>query len=176
MWLEFNLAKETELGYLSAIGRALCLGQHFEFTCKRVLAVLDLTEQIREGQPVDLDHWAKNIDEFTEARLGNAVQKYGHIQGVTPDVVLVLRKANQARNFVAHEAAIVTFGADFEATAMRLKASRLRQAAAELAAGHNLVSTWAYEIDERHPPGVTVRTTYEARVVQWVMEPLANVD
>jgi hypothetical protein len=176
MWLQFNRAEDIELRYLSAIGRALCLGQHFEFTCKRVLAVLDVAGQIREGLPVDLAHWVKNIDEYTESRLGNAVQKYGRIHDVPPDVVLILRKANQARNSVAHEAAIMTFGADSEATNMRSKASRLRQMVADLAAGHNLVSTWAYEIEERHPPGITIRTTYEPGVVRWVMEPLGDDD
>lgn len=172
MWLDFDKATKDELCYIAAVGRALVLAQHFEFICIRILSGFDLEKQIKDGESVDLDYWARHMNEFVEKRLADAIRKYGSVHGISADRVSLLDKAREARNYIAHEAALLWFGVRSESAKMPSKIFALREAAVDIAAAHNIVSGWEYSIEEKRPPPFTMRTTYEPIAVEWIMEPI----
>ena len=175
MWNNFDKATEDELGYLAAVGRALSLAQNFEFVCKRVLSVFDVVKSIEGGDTVDLDYWAKHLDEYVEDRLADAVRKYGKAHGISADEVSVLDIARRARNYIAHEGALLWFGVPSESANMQSRIYKLRDIASDLAAAHNLVCGWAYSIEEKEPPPFTVTTRHEPMAIEWIMQPVEEM-
>jgi hypothetical protein len=150
------------------------LGQHIEFSCKRILSVFDLGKSIRDGNAVDMDNWAKHMDDFVEKRLASAIRKFGMIHNISAEKVSLLDKAREARNYIAHEGALLWFGVRSEELEMPVRISKLRQLAGDLAAAHNLVSGWGYSIEEKESPPFTISTTYESSAVEWIMEPIVE--
>lgn len=82
--------------------------------------------------------------------------------------VAILKRAKDARNFIAHEGA--RLGPLFSVSAERLRtqAVQLRLKLRALAAGDNLVSSWLYEIEERMPAPSRIRDAYASWIESWV--------
>ncbi|MBU1318937.1 MAG: hypothetical protein KKG33_01420 [candidate division Zixibacteria bacterium] len=174
MWIDFSKASSCELNYLAAVGRALVLSQHFEYTCKDVLCLFDFVKGVREGKEQDLDTWQNIAEKTMENRLANAVKKYGNVHGTTEGNLSLLDMARLARNYIAHDAALLWYFPSNDDLRLSARISTLREAANDLAAAHNLVSDWGYSMKNIKPPPPALESTYVHRAVGWVMEPLQS--
>lgn len=87
---------------------------------------------------------------------------------VNVDEAVMLEKARDARNFIAHEGA--AFGYVFAAKEQQIRQhlTKLRTAVSDLAKGDNVVSQWVFEIEEKDPVPASMAASYPVLVDTWV--------
>ena len=167
-----SLLQEREPELLDAlfqsVGRALYLSNAFEVKCKGVLRVANMVERI-EGDPVlTLQELIADLpaDKMLGATLKDLAARQ---QLLSSSETELLSKAREARNFIAHEGASLGPAWSADSNVILRQATQLRAAVADLAAGDNLVSTWAFAIEE---PDALVPMEfvdgYPDRVDRWV--------
>ena len=101
--------------YLLIIGRAIYLSCEFERKCKYVCVVSEREDEIVRTACIDFSK------EITKEKLLNSaikrMQKLGHYKAVNhnPEYEKVLEDGRLARNYIAHEAALIgPFGGTFQ--------------------------------------------------------------
>ncbi len=156
--------------YLGAVGRALCLASHFEEQCNHILRVIRITDAARDG---------KSFDEIREVALGfrrkllaATIDDIGKAEDFDDEDIQTLVWARVSRNYIAHEAATLGPLDYVREEDIRAKCEELLPHVRNVIAGEDLVSSWAYEIQEKEPAPSGFRATYPARMVGWVFGPL----
>ncbi len=177
--LDSQPLKQPELldAFFLAVGKALCLACEFEAKCKYILHIIKLDEYCKEGNhlsdlAVVLSSTHLEIvlpNSFKPKLLGPTIKDVGSFPDFATDGIAVLERAKDARNFVAHESALLG-GCILNTSArtIRERIARLRAEIKKLIAGDNLASRWIYEFEEKvlaHP--IQFRA-YPQRVEQWI--------
>ena len=175
MWMRFNNIGELEEQYLIAIGKAIAIAQHFEDTCKNVLMLFDCGKALKDNEDIDLDYIFKHSEEYTEKILGLAIKKFSEIHNIESQKVDLLKKAKDARNYIVHESAVIPFGYPSANSQIVIKSVELKEKVFDLAQGYNIISMWAYSIEEKSPPPFTISSTYPDQVLDWVFEDIDKI-
>ncbi|AUI60399.1 hypothetical protein [Amycolatopsis sp. BJA-103] len=179
--LSYQSARNPELtdALLLAAGKTLYLANAFEGKCKYVLKMFNFAETINADPVLTLEQVFASLPK--DKMLGGTLQDIMQLSiGNDSSTAALLDKARRARNFVAHEGAAVGAIWLLRKQAVVQRASLLRSAVSDLAAGDNLVSSWCHEIDEREPAPQGLKADYPAMVDKWVFSSLdvalASVD
>jgi hypothetical protein len=174
---------------LAAVGRALYIAAQFEDKCKYLLRVGGLAE-MATGDPVTtLDDLIARLPE--DPQLARTLKKLKRVGPVSAADAAILRAAREARNFIAHEAALFdihqhpsgtlreTGGGRWVYDLSRLRAhlEELTGNVQRLARGDNLVSTWCFDLAEGRDLSrpYDLMEAYEAVVERWVLEPVRDL-
>ena len=153
--------------FLSA-GRALHLSNVFETKCTFVLRIGRMVESFQSDPVLTLQEVIDGLppDKMLGATLKDLATRE---RLVSPADKEVLSEAREARNFIAHEGAILGPVSSARSEAILAQAVRLREAVMNLAAGDNLVSRWIFSIEEPHARvPVEFANAYPAMVDRWV--------
>lgn len=153
--------------FLSA-GRALHLANSFESKCQYVLRIAHLAEATQADPVLGLQEVIANLPrdkmlggtlrDLSTTRLGSQTSDFDLLDG-----------AREARNFIAHEGADIGNVMDAKQRTILKRATRLREAVADLASGDNVVSQWVFHIEEPNdylPKGLV--DAYPMMVDDWV--------
>ncbi|MFE0448141.1 hypothetical protein [Streptomyces fungicidicus] len=132
--------------FLSA-GRSLHIANAFEGKCRWLVRCINLVEVHQNADPV------ATFEEIIAAlpadkMLGHALHQLTGRMSCTTETMDVLRRAREARNFIAHEGADVGDLSAARAKHILAHAGRLRSAVSDLAAGDNIVSQWGFHFEE----------------------------
>ncbi len=158
-----------------AAGRSLHIANAFEGKCRWMLRCINLVEVHQNADPV------ATFEDLIAAlpadkMLGPALhQLTGHMSCPT-ETVDVLRRAREARNFIAHEGADVGDISAARAKHLLEHAGRLRSAVSDLAAGDNIISQWGFHFEEPNcsPPRDLI-DAYPAMIDKWVFGHFGNL-
>lgn len=153
------------------LGKITRLGLEFESKCKGIVRVMRLVTAFEANPEQSLDEVIAGIPRDMQlARTINAFP--GLTPGVTATEIETLNTAREARNALIHEGGEFPLHGRMGANHSRLTASleQLRTHVRQLAAGDNLVSSWAYSIDEKEAPPRALMDGYERAVEEWIFE------
>lgn len=166
--------------FIQSLGRALYIATMFEEKCKFVLSIAKLEGYVKEGNSLsDSDDIAKLLK---ENMLGRTISEMAVASPVSQEDIDKLTLAKDARNFIAHEAALL--GRPLATIRSRTVLRQLQQLGDkldDLIAGDNLVSGWVYEIEEKGFPPKYLISEYPPRAREWVfsgvdLNELASLD
>lgn len=158
--------------FLLAVGKSLYLATAFEEKCKWVLRVAKIATARKEHSDASAAMvLAKAIrDKFLGPTITDMRAFFQ-----TEDIV-VLERAKDARNFIAHESANIGPLHYASAPHIRQRLALLRTELEALAAGDNLVSAWVYEVEEKEPAPRDIRGAYPDWIKNWVFGGVDCVD
>jgi len=148
---------------LLAAGKALSIANEFENTCKFILHVAKLSEFLRNTPDPVLETFNKA---FRERMLHGTLKALSDLSYVSENEVSVLERAKDARNYIAHEGAVFLASENRWLVVAALKT--LRQQVLHLINGHNLVSLWEYEIQNKQPGSRQYFELYPTQAEIWV--------
>ncbi|MFD0064145.1 hypothetical protein [Streptomyces sp. NPDC056690] len=160
--------------FLSA-GRSLHIANAFEGKCRWMVRCINLVEVHQNADPV------ATFEEIVAAlpadkMLGPSLhQLTGHMSCST-ETMDVLRRAREARNFIAHEGADVGDLSAARAKHILAHVGRLRSAVSDLAAGDNIVSQRGFHFEEPNwslPRDLV--DAYPAMIDEWVFGHFGNL-
>jgi hypothetical protein len=154
---------------LLAAGKALYLANNFESNCQYVLRIANLVDLIKDDPVASLEEAAAKLPE--DKMLGPTLQGlFAHTDiPMLPDRMAALKRAKDARNYIAHEGAMAIGELDSYNVQGMLDALRaLRAKVIDLANGDNIVSCWVYEIDEPREPLPPIVRDYPDLVDDWI--------
>jgi hypothetical protein len=165
--------REPELidAYLLAVGKSLCLASYFEKKCQWVLRVAKLAEHYETD--TDLDSFWMFAQAFRDKLLGPTLMKLSGLGDSEADIKS-LEEGRVARNFIAHEAAVLGYLPAVREEDLIVAIQKLRQQLPRLIAADNLISKWVYEIEEREPAPESIQAGYAERVTRWVFGSLVD--
>ena len=167
-WLfDLHPAEEPELvnAFLLSAGKALCLAQGFEAKCRYVLGIVALTDAIKDGHEFDAAcALAKCVADKTLCKTIHLIRK-----SWATDLPLLIA-AKDARNYIAHEGALIYSVSDIQAVHVLELFRKLELRVVDLAKGDNLVSAWCYEIAEKEHAPSRWQASYEEMILQWVFD------
>ena len=155
---------------LLAAGKALYLANSFEAKCSFVLRAFNFSDVVREDPVITLEQVAALVP--GDKMLGKTLQDLfaRHDTGWRQEQIALLIKAREARNYVAHEAAGAIGELYHHNVQHMLDALRLLHAKViDLAKGDNVVSAWAYYMEElTSEPLPSISVDYLDRIESWV--------
>lgn len=105
MWLLINKTLENKAVLLSA-GKALCLCQKFESTCKDIIMWSLLSKSLHEK---DFNFLSEKhityVDKLLSLFLGDSIKKFKEefINKTNKENFKILKEAKDSRNFICHE-------------------------------------------------------------------------
>jgi hypothetical protein len=111
---------------------------------------------------------------FLKRFLGEIVSRFGNAYGLKPEQFEVLKKARDARNYIAHEAATPCLYSRESDEAIAEALPQFRSNVDALAVGDNLVAGWSYMIQEKELPPFHIAERYRLQMTSWVLEPLTE--
>jgi hypothetical protein len=160
--------REPELldDFFLAAGKCLYLANAFEKKCRWLLRFAELAHYLKDSgdfdASLDLVNAIKN--KMLHATIGD-LKKFAPFK---PEDLVLLERARDARNFIAHEGAALGHLSSVSAEQVHEKLAHLRREVEALALGDNLVSCWLYEIEEKEPAPAAIKEAYPRWVDQWV--------
>jgi hypothetical protein len=159
--------------FLSA-GRSLHLANAFEAKCRYLLRMANLVKVLEDDPVSDLEQAIAALP--VDKLLGPTLQDLDRRMLSASSAADVLRRAKDARNFIAHEGAGVgTVWAVHEAPILE-HVARLRAEVAHLALGDNVVSQWCHAIEEpRVPRPQDLIDAYPNMIDEWVFGHFGNL-
>lgn len=159
--------------WFAMAGKCLYLANSFEMKCKHLIRLIRLADvlKIESG----LDAALTLCNQIQDKMLGGTISEMSGSSLVSEEDLQRLRKAKDARNFIAHEGASIGHLSGITVRALKSQTSRLRQEVATLAAGDNLVSRWLYEIEENRVAPSTITQDYAAWIDDWIFGTYENV-
>ena len=175
MWIRYSEFSERDNHYITALGRALVLAQHFEMTCKEIVMWFDIATMASKGTIKTVQDIKESSEILLERMLASTIKHVGTNHKISDGDIEVLAKAKDARNFIAHQAANPVLMEGIPASAFVKSVEELRTNAEPLAYGDNLVSSWSYEFHEQECRPHLISTAYPAETLDWVMEPLKGM-
>jgi hypothetical protein len=153
--------------YLARVGRALFLASMFEEQCKSFLTLVEIfkrAELLESDAALALEHSLK------KKRLAEAIAKFVDITRVKQEHVDALHKARLARNWIAHEAALLGPLSTVSSTTLVEQTKELRTQVDLLVAGDMIVSVWADAAERGRNAGEsTLHIIYPDLAASWVM-------
>ncbi|MGC0327993.1 hypothetical protein RKD23_000983 [Streptomyces sp. SAI-170] len=153
--------------FLSA-GRSLHLANAFETKCRWIVRCINLIEAHDAADPM------ATFEDIIAAlpkdeMLGPTLRQLVVHMSVSAEPADILRRAREARNFIAHEGAGVGDISAVRDKHILVHAARLRTAVSDLATGDNIVSAWGYHLDEwREPLPWDLINAYPKMIDDWV--------
>ena len=162
----------SDAGY-SALGRALTYATAFEAVCRSLSSLQHVKCRVSELQkvsPEGSDVFAIAIGEIWDQRLRQHIKKISEQQGwyFRSDVAVTLAKAREARNQIAHEAALGLprkIELNFECYEFLARIALLVE---EIALGFMIVELTSL-VETREPfPTFDFFAEYPQRIVRWV--------
>jgi hypothetical protein len=154
---------------LLAAGKALYIANRFEARCSLVLKAAHFWDII-DGDPVATmaDIAARMPADKLLGRTLTELNARSDI-GITPQDSEALTKAKDARNWLAHEGAASLGDLYSYDVARMLTALRtLRDMVTDLASGDNIISTWAFAIEDPDEPLPSITRQYSELVDDWI--------
>ena len=159
---------------LLTFGKSLYLASEFERKCQHVLRTLDLIETFEKTGDTKATYTAAVAAK--DRLLAQTISGMSKFSVVTPDEIEDLTKAREARNYIAHEAGKIGVLHHLQARHIAEARNALRPKVIDLAKGDNVISVWAYEIQEKLNAPQWMTQTYEARVLNWIFgEPFRGI-
>ncbi|GEM_PF-1740367 len=169
-WIVFD-ERLNEADMMGAAGRSLFVCQHFESTCKDIVAWLCLAKALTEDQFEFLDDAHKDyVLTLLKLFLGKSIERLGEDHPDIPAADIdTLKAAASSRNYICHDLLLDHIHTGFGRHYVRHWDERLhRERVVALAQGDYLVSRWSYEFHEKESGALIGREGYVERVVQWV--------
>jgi hypothetical protein len=155
--------------YFLAAGKALCVANNFEGTCKYILKMFTLADALEVGN--DFDAAKELAKRLEEKMLGQAINVLGGMPDMEPGDLDILRAAKDSRNYVAHEGVALGCLYYVRTSSILKLIDVLREHVVNLAKGENLVSKWSYEICEKEPASFADPDRYAQDVLDWIFVP-----
>lgn len=159
---------------LLTLGRATYVAGRFERKCKFVLRIVKLVDTMHPDKAADpvmgLEEAIARLPK--DQLLGRTLEQLTSQMPAKQSEDGLLRGAREARNFIAHEGA--NFGVHSPVGTWLVEhLDKLHDEVRNLAAGDNLISLWAFGIEEpRQPKPVVLIAGYEDALVRWVLGPV----
>jgi hypothetical protein len=153
---------------LLAAGKALYLANMFESKCSNVLRVANFEDIIQNDPVITLEQISALLP--NAKMLGKTLQELfaRTDMNVRQEQAMLLEKAREARNYIAHEGAGAIGDLWSYSVKHKLKALRkLHAKVIDLAKGDNIASTWIYQIEEPREP-LPFSTDYPDKVEYWI--------
>lgn len=171
MWLLINETLDNKAVLLSA-GKALCLCQKFESTCKDIIMWLCLSKSLHEK---DFNFLSEKhityVDKLHNLLLGNSIQTFREEfkNKINKENLEILKDAKGSRNFICHELLKDFVSASFaQSKKYELDKRKLLNHIINIAKGDYLVSKWSYEFHEKKPGGFYDKNKYIDRISTWI--------
>lgn len=161
--------------FFLAVGKTLYLANGYEAKCRWLLEVVRMVDALQDGN--DLDAAMMICRALKEKTLASTLAEVYGSPVVHAEDIESLEAARHARNFIAHEAALLGHISAVKTQQLDERMLLLRQSVSSLAIGDNLVSRWIYEIGEKEPAPSTICTEYPKWIDAWVFDaewPLTN--
>jgi len=167
--LNYQEIREPELldELFLSIGRSLFIASAFEEKCRWILKILKFIQYAEETDPSAALGLVKALK---NGQLASTIQEMGSKIKANPEDIGLLLKAKDARNFIAHDAALIRDFSCISEEYIHTQFSRLDNELDALIAGDNLISAWVYEISEREPAPQMIQTVYPKWVKDWVFD------
>ena len=108
MWIDLEALTGVEESYVTAVGRALMVAQHFEANCEDVVMWWVTSGALEDGKAKSLSDVRSISETLTDLMLGGLIKRLGVDRDITKAEIAVLVLAKDARNYVAHEAVAET--------------------------------------------------------------------
>jgi hypothetical protein len=155
---------------LLTLGRAVHVSSMFEANCRFVLRIGNLVESIESDPVLGLEHHIAAAPK--DGLLHKTLDRLLTLLPKAADQAGVLSAAREARNYIAHEAAVFDLRAE-STTRMMERLEELRPRVRDLASGDNVVSTWMAAIEEpdEHRPRDLI-AAYPDVIDRWVFHPV----
>ncbi len=172
MWIDLEALTDVEEGYITAVGRALMVAQHFEANCNDFAMWWIGSGALENGTAKSLSDLRSVSEALTELMLGGLIKRLGADRDITKAEIAVLVRAKDARNYIAHEAVAAT---SFTSRFPRRRLNELplfKEAVRALVEGDNLISSWSYMFHEKEPSPARHLAEYPDRLVNWILAPL----
>jgi hypothetical protein len=155
-----------------AFGRALYVAQHFEANCRGLVALLEARKRIIETGKADLlndPEFIKSVSRLWKHTVGKNL-KVLETYGFPKEILLLLDKAREGRNEIAHE---ITLGIEHEIEEDEGRKKILQSIASavrDIAKGDEIIGFLIQYITEEPCPSVSYLRNYPSEVVKWVCE------
>ena len=172
-WIDLKSVTDEHAAYLSCIGRALSVAQHFEGTCRHILS---LCEVDNSSVDASLDAVSTLFDSMRKRQLGQIVWRLRFPSfNFSDDEIGLLEKGREARNYVAHESATTVSEYIESKEELFDRISVFNGHLKNLIAADNEVSAWAYEALESQIRPVEHYCQFPERAFSWVTGPLLEI-
>jgi len=162
--------------WLESVGRALLVAQLFEDLVKRTLFWYDVATELPSLGSLEarafLEKAARATEEPFESRLARATDLLKARYKLSDEHAKLLREAKDARNFFAHDAALLGIEVARGGESVAKEHVRFRSELDVLIRAYNLLSAWAYEFEEREPAPGSFARRYPRTLEAWVLEPI----
>jgi len=176
MWYQFEAAGKGNERLLCSVGRALLIAQFFEDVLKRTLMWWDVASDLPKLATEEA--WALLVDRagdseaYMERVLKRAIEQLVQRHGVGESETELLEGARRARNYIAHDAALLNLAVPATAVKSPGWLSTYTRHVGVLVRAYNLLSVWAYEFEEREPAPRRVVEDYPKRLEAWILSPM----
>jgi hypothetical protein len=149
MWLLINEKLNDEF-FLLQIGKALCLCQKFESTCKEIIMWFNLF-------------------------LGKSINllKKNYLLKIKESDLQILQNAKKSRNFIVHDSTDILISESFSSSLIiesRLDIKIFKDHVKKIAEGDFLVSKWSYEFHEKESGAFYKKGIYIEKVMKWIFK------
>ena len=172
MWLIIN-DKLNDEKLLLSIGKALCLCQKFEITCKDIITWLVVVKSLKEGKFSFLDNkYTSYVDKLIDIFLGRSINllKERFSREIKKAEIQILKDAKDSRNFIVHNSAQDLISWSFSSSATnKLDLQVFTNHIINVAEGDFLVSKWSYEFHEKEPGAFYNKDRYIKKMVKWIL-------
>ncbi len=149
------------------VGKALCLASDFESKCEFVYKAIKLNSELDEEDPKLLDSMQRLLKKLEYYSLGKMITDLQNLK-ITQGDVMLIERAKDARNYIAHEGALLGLLSEVNANDIEKKLLHLRREISFLIKGDNLISSWVYEIEDKEPAPSEIQRLYPKWIKKWV--------
>lgn len=154
------------------IGRALCVAQHFESICKGLTSILDIKNNIIQGEinPLDSEDFANFVEKLLKRSLGENLIHLKKKYGFPDDISITLDEGRKARNDLAHS---ITLG--FEHTiesddGRNAIFEDIKDCVIKIAEADKIIAFFIQVVTNEPLPIELYFDSYVAGIVDWVCE------
>lgn len=175
MWLLIN-EKLNDKFFLLQIGKALCLCQKFESTCKEIIMWFETIKSLKENKYNFLDDKYKdNVDKLLNLFLGKSINllKNNYLLKIKESDLQILQNAKKSRNFIVHDSTGILISESFSPSLIiesRLDIKIFENHVKKIAEGDFLVSKWSYEFHEKESGAFYKKGIYIEKVIKWIFK------
>lgn len=178
MWFPYASAGPGNERFLASVGRALLIAQFFEDMLKRTLLWWDVASQ---APSVPLDEFRTSVTDrirdpeaYKERVLKRAIEQLARRHGIGESHADLLERARKARNYIAHNAAVLNLSRAGDVVEAQSALSTYLQHVHVLVRAYSLLSAWAYEFEEREAASLTMLESYPRGLEAWILWPLVE--
>jgi hypothetical protein len=175
MWLLINEKLNDEF-FLLQIGKALCLCQKFESTCKEITMWFGTMKSLKEKKYDFLDNKYKdNVDKLLNLFLVKSINllKKNYLLKIKESDLQILQNARKSRNFIVHDSTDILISESFNPSLIiesRLDIKIFKNHIKKIAEGDFLVSKWSYEFHEKESGAFYKKGIYIEKIMKWIFK------